>query len=415
MKHRSAIWITFLILIIQASTVLSQVKSLDFFVQQGLSNSPSLKDLNNQIRTNTVDSLLIDSPRHPQISFNGLLSYPPVINGYGYSQAITNGGTFISTINLNQPLFDRKTTQAKYMKYGLANQAMTYTIRISENELKKNITSQYLTAYSISADISFSKALLKSLEEEENMLKQLTQNGIYRQSDYLAFKVELQARRILLNDLQIQYRKELSNLNYLCGLSDTNTCELGLPELAVNFPVKPETSGFFLRFHTDSLTIQNEKRLVDQAYKPDFSWSADAGLVNNEPKFIYKNFGVSVGVALSIPLLDGNQRKLNYQKLNISEETRRNYEQYFRVQYNEQLRQLNQELEMTRNLIPQIKQELDLAEAIISQDKDLISNGSISVTDYLLALRNYISIQQYKNQYEVKVRQIINEINYWRQ
>ncbi len=415
MNYRSVTWITCLIIILEASTAISQVKSLDFFIQQGLSNSPSLKDLNNQMRTNSVDSLLVDSPRHPQISFNGLLNYPPVINGYGYSEAITNGGTFISTVNLNQPLFNRKTTQAKYMKYGLANQAMTYNIKIGENELKKNITSQYLTAYSVSADIAFNRELLKSLEEEDNILKKLTQSGTYKQSDYLAFKVELQARRILLNELQIQYRKEISNLNFLCGLSDTVACELSLPDIAVNIPVNPETSRFFLRFHADSLTIQNEKTLIGQTYKPNFKWSADAGLVNNEPKYIYKNFGVSVGVALSIPIFDGNQRELNYQKLNISEETRRNYEQYFRVQYNEQLRQLNQELEMTRDLIPQIRQELDLAEAIISLDKDLINNGSISVTDYLLALRNYISIQQYKNQYEVKIRQIINEINYWRQ
>jgi hypothetical protein len=70
---------------------------------------------------------------------------------------------------------------------------------------------------------------------------------------------------------------------------------------------------------------------------------------------------------------------------------------------------------MTKEMIPQIKDELDLAGSIIRQNKDLLNSGGVSITDYLLAVRNYIDIQQYLNQYEVKILQIINEINYWRQ
>jgi hypothetical protein len=69
---------------------------------------------------------------------------------------------------------------------------------------------------------------------------------------------------------------------------------------------------------------------------------------------------------------------------------------------------------MTRDMMPQIKEELDLARSIIRQNRDLLNSGGVSVTDYLLAVRNYIDIQQYLNLYEVKILQIINEINYWR-
>jgi outer membrane protein TolC len=400
---------------IQVSTSYSQIKNLDYFIQQGLANSPLLKDINNQIRSNTIDSLLIKAARLPQVNYNGYLSYAPVINGYGYSEAITNGGNLISTINLSQSLFNNKTVNARYMKIGIQNQALSNSIRISENDLKKEITSQYLSACSVNNEISSGKAIIKSLEEEEAMLKQLAGNGIYKQTDYLTFLVELQARRLLLNEMQIQYRKELSNLKFLCGLNDTSTFILSLPDLAVTVPMNPENSPHFLLFRYDSLDIQNEKTLIDRSYKPVINWFADAGLVNNEPKVIYKNFGANLGFSLSLPVYDGNQRKLNYEKIKNKEETRHYYEQSFRIQYDEQLRQLNNELEMTRDMIPRIKQELDLAEAIIRQDKDLINTGGISITDYLLAIRNYIAIKQYQNQYEVKILQIINEINYWRQ
>jgi outer membrane protein TolC len=164
---------------------------------------------------------------------------------------------------------------------------------------------------------------LNSLEEQEVILRQLTQNGIYKQTDYLTFKVELQARRILLKEMQIQYSSELSALKNLCGLSDTATYDLIIPELTVNLPVNPSASTHFLRFRFDSLSIQNEKILLDRNYKPVVNWFADAGLVNNQPELIYKNFGASLGFSFSLPVYDGNQRKLNYEKLRNTEETRK--------------------------------------------------------------------------------------------
>jgi outer membrane protein TolC len=403
------------IFLIRQSTSYSQEKYLDYYIQQGLMNSPMLKDLDNQIRSNSIDSMLVKAIRLPQISFNGLMSYAPVINGYGYSEPITNGGNFITTVNLNQSLFNKKTTEARFNKIGIQSQSLESNARISENDLKKVITNQYLTTCSVGTEILYSNSIVKSLEDEDLILRQLTQAGIYSQNDYLNFRVELQGRRLLLKELQIQYRKELFTLNFLCGVNDTTTYDLVLPRLTVNSPVKPEISVYFIPYKLDSLRIQNERTLLDRNYKPVINWFADAGMMNNDPSIIYKNFGASIGLSFALPVYDGNQRKLNFEKLKYGEETRKIYEQFFQVQYNEQLRQLNDELDMTLDMMPQISQELELAETVIRHDRELLNNGSIPVTEFLLALRNYISIQQYKNQYEVKALQIINEINYWRQ
>jgi outer membrane protein TolC len=119
-------------LIIQVSAALSQVRSLDHFIQEGLTNSPLLKDLGNQMRSNSIDSMLIKAQRVPRINFNGLLSYAPIIKGYGYSEAITNGGNFTSTINLSQSLFNTKTVNANYMKIGIQNKALGNSSRLTE-------------------------------------------------------------------------------------------------------------------------------------------------------------------------------------------------------------------------------------------------------------------------------------------
>ena len=152
--------------------------------------------------------------------------------------------------------------------------------------------------------------------------------------------VELKSQELSLKDLQIQYRKEVSALNILCGLTDTMYTELSLPEIKLSAPPNQASSPFFTRFVVDSLRIQNEKLQVDRNYKPSVNWFADAGLVNNLPQDIAKNFGFSAGLSLSVPIYDGKQRKLNYDKLKIAENTRTNYADYFKKQYNQQLQQL---------------------------------------------------------------------------
>ena len=138
-------------------------------------------------------------------------------------------------------------------------------------------------------------------------------------------------------------------------------------------------------------------------------------MVNNDPSVIYKNFGMSFGLSFSLPVFDGNQRKLNIEKLSNSELTRKNYREFFRIQYDQQLRQLNESLKRTSEIIPRLEKHRDLARSIVQQNKQLLNNGGISITEYIIAVKNYITIQSDLNQYKIRVLQIINEMNYWKE
>jgi len=361
---------------------------------------------------NSVDSLLAHATRLPQVKYNGFMMYSPTINNWGYSEAITNGGNLISTLNVSQNLFNKKTIEAQYSKIGLVTQSVKNTIRISEKDLKKIITDQYLSAYSLSSEIDFKKILLKSAYNEESILKQMVENGVYHQTDYLSFLLELQLIDMDLNDLQIQFQKELSTLKLYCGISDTVSFELVLPEISKS-AIITGNSPFFDQFRIDSLKLLNEKTLIDRSYKPAVNWMSDAGLVNNDPSVIYKNLGLSLGMSLTLPVYDGNQRKLNYTKLKLSEETRKGYKDFFSQQYDQQVHQLNIELRRTQDVIPKLEQQLKVAESIIKLDRDLLNNGGITITDFVIAVKNLVTFKQNLIQYQVKALRIINEINYW--
>ncbi|HRS01014.1 MAG TPA: TolC family protein [Bacteroidota bacterium] len=390
----------------------SQGKSLDFFLEQGLANSPLLKDLHNQINTQSIDSLLIIAQSKPYLGFNTSLYYAPIIKGYGYNDAVTNINTITSQLVLIKPIFDEFADNAQFARVRTKKESLKVNEKISQKDLKKIITSQYLSVCAIWSEIGVNKALLNSMNDEGEILKRLVEKGLYKQVDYLSFQVEQKNQELLLQDLDMQYRKEYSALNLLCGLQDTSYNELSMPEIKQITNQKIENSPLFIQFRMDSLRIQSEKTIIDANYKPLVFWTLDAGLLNVVPNDLKKNFGFSLGLTFTLPIYDGGQRGLNYQKLDIAEQTRKGYFDYFKSQYYMQLQELNDELTKTENILQSAKQQQKLLETIIEQNNNLLNSGAISIVDFIMSIRNYIAINYNINQYQIRRLQIINEINY---
>lgn len=393
----------------------SQEQTLDYFLQQGIKNSPLIRDLNGQIRSNRIDSLLIKAMNKPRVEFRGYAFYAPVVNNFGYSEIITNIANLTTVMNVSQQLFNKKTVEANLLKTGVQRQSLVNSVRLTEIGLKKAITGAYLDAWSTYSDVSVNLELLSFAKEQEKILKSLTASGIYKQTDYLSFMIDLQGQELQVRELNLQFRKQISGLYILCGIRDTGTFSPVKPELGNPPPVKKEISPLFMRFYLDSLRITNEKILIDRNYKPAVSWFTDAGLINNDPKVIYQNFGLSLGLNFTLPVYDGNQRKLNHQKLKSEEDIRAGYAEAFKREYNQQLQQLSDELDETLALLPAVSSQARNAELLVNQEKELVIKGSGSITDYLIAVKNYLSVRKSLNQYEVRILQIRNEIDFLKQ
>ena len=390
----------------------SQEQVLEYFLQQGIRNSPLIRDLNGQIRSNRIDSLMIKAINKPRVEFRGYAFYAPIVNNLGYSEILTNIANLTSVMSISQPLFNKKTVEANLLKTGIQGQSLSNIIRVTKNTLDKTITSAYLDTWATWSDIKVNRELISFAKEQEKILKSLTENGIYRQTDYLSFMIDLQGQELQLNEMNLQFRKQVSDLYLLCGIRDTSLFTPVKPDLKDLLPVKKEASPLFARFYLDSLRINNEKIFIDQNYKPAVSWFSDAGLINNDPHVIYQNFGLSFGLNFTLPVYDGNQRKLNHQKLKSEEEIRAGYAGAFNREYDQQLMQLTDELEQTTALLSSVRSLVGNAEMLASQEKELVRSGSGSVAEYLLAVKNWMTVRKNLNQYEVRLLQIRNEINY---
>lgn len=392
----------------------SQQQTLSYFLQEGIKNNPMLRDLTGQIRENLVDSLVIKAMNKPRVEFRGYAYYAPVINNFGYSTVLTNLANLTSVISVSQQILHKKTIEANLFKNSIQKQALTNTVLLTENSLKKAITAAYLDAYSAWSEISVNQEILSFAKEQEKILRSLTENGIYKQTDYLAFAIDQQGQELQVRELNIRFRKQISDLYILCGIRDTAIFLPVIPDLGNQPAPGRAASPVFMRFFIDSLRINNENVLIDRNYKPAINWFSDAGLINNDPTVIYQNFGLSFGLSLSLPIYDGNQRKLNRQKVKSEEDIRSGYAKAFNREYDQQLQQWLDEMEQIRALLPAVKSQVRNTELLVSQEKELVGKGSGSITDYLIAVKNYISVRKNLNQYEMRILQIQNEINYWK-
>ncbi|MGF7082536.1 TolC family protein [Mucilaginibacter sp. UYCu711] len=395
------------------TTALAQTNSLDYYLDVAKSNSPLLKDLKNQIASNKLDSMRIKAGLRPQVAVNSAGLYAPVISGYGYSAAVTNEHTLNGLLGVNQAIIGSKNVNEQVLTTSLATRSVANTIKISEQDLKKSVTGQYITAYGSLQQYNFNKEIVELLQKEDDVLKKLTRANVYRQSDYLSFLVTLKQAQLQLAQSRAQYKNDYATLNYLSGTTDTALVTLTKPDIKKAMRADPNTSIFFNQFKVDSLKLLNSRRLLDFTYKPKLNALADAGFNTDFTGQEYKNFGVSAGFTLSIPIYDGGQKKLAYKKLSLDEDTRQNYKLFFDKQYRQQLAQLNQQIAENDALLTQVTDQMKYIESLIKVDTQLMQTGDLKIADLILAINNYLSVKNLFTQTTITGLQLINQLNYW--
>ena len=404
---------TMMAMILAGEVATGQQKNLAYFIQQALNNSPLLKDYQNQVQINQVDSQRIRATYKPQVTGTSNNVYAPVIKGYGYDGAITNGGQLSALVGVNQALAGKKYLDAQFETLRLQNQGIENTARLSEQDLTRTIVAQYITAFGDMQQLHFAREVNVLLKKEETLLKALTENNVYRQTDYLTFLVTRQQQELSVKQLSIQLQNDYATLNYLSGIIDTAEATLAEPDLTLHQLPEISQSAFFRKFTLDSLQLGNSRSLIDFNYKPRVSLYADAGYNSTLTYLPYKNFGTSFGVNVTVPIYDGKQKKLQYSKISIAEKTRLGYKDFFTAQYSQQVAQLLQQLKATAELIEEINHQIKYAEGLINVNIKLLETGDAKIADLVIAVNNYMTAKNLLTQNNTSRLQIINQVNYW--
>jgi len=403
----------FVVLFISTTTI-AQKNTLDYYLQAGLRNSPLFREYQSQLATNAIDSERIAAQYRPQVTASSMNSYAPVVHGIGYDNAITNGAQLSGVVQVEQSILSHGNLSAQYKNIRLQNEGINNSAKLSEQDLRRTITNQYLTTFGDLQELRLASEVHDLLLKEVEILKTLTEKNVYRQTDYLTLLVTVQQQNLSLRQLDIQFHSDYSSLNYLSGIVDTSAVELEEPVFQLETKMTdPDHSIFFQQYAIDSLILTHNRLLVDYSYKPKLNVYANGGYLSSLNYEAYKNFGTSVGLNLTIPIYDGNQKKMQYRKLDISERNRSFNKSFYTNQYIQQVYQLQHQLKETESLINDINNQIKYSEGLINANTRLLETGDAKIADLIIALNNYLTAKNLLTINKVSRLQIISQINYW--
>ena len=390
----------------------NQTRNLEYYLNQGVQNSPLLNDYKNQIKSAVSDSLIIRAAKKPLVEAKSQLLYAPAYKNFGYDEIITDQGNYTAVVGVTQPLFNKKELNNKYNAIDIQKQSLNNSSRISVTELNKMITDQYITSFSGLTDFLFNKNFLELLGKENEIVKQFVKNGIAKQTDYLSLLVEIQSQEILISQLKNQYRNDLMLLNQLCGLKDSTWYELADPAVVIKGTPDIKKSPSYIQYKIDSIRLENERMAIDIRYKPKVNWFADAGFLTSNPWDFYKHFGYSAGMSLNVPLYDGKQRSIEKQKIEFSENTRQVYKSTYYNQYFQQIQQLDLKLKALNEISVQVENQLKTSEQLVNTLKEQLEAGIVQMTEYINAIKNFKTTSRNINLIHIQKLQVINEKNF---
>jgi hypothetical protein len=404
----------FLILILAGftSVTLPQTRGLEYYIGTGLLNSPLIRDLDNQLSSASIDSLIVLAKRKPQIEWRSQLLYPPYNKNLGYDEVITDGGNYQAVGYVSQNIFNRRSVNNQINSIKTQKNGLSIDKKLTTSELKKTITSLYITAFSVYADYSFNTSFLDLMTSENQVVEKLVKAGVYSQSDFLALQIETGGQKIIVTQLKNEYERDVRLLNEACGIVDTSSVILMRPDIKLT-NARTESGYLLLQpYMIDSLKIINEKDALQLRYKPTVTWFADAGILTSNPWNFYNHFGASAGISLNFLIFDGKQRNLEEKKLSFRENTRSLYNFNSKKQYDQQFLRLKGELDGIREVRAQMSKQLEVSDQLVHSLKSELEAGIIRMTDYLSAIKNHRSINHNINITDIEMLNIINEMNW---
>ena len=374
---------------------------LDDFLHVAYGNSPLLRATANQVNQNRIDSLVRARQNGVQISGTGsVLYYPSITNSkgesvVGYDNAVTNGGNYAAIAQATKPILNRFQLQNDYRILASQGQVLRNTGRLSALDLRRSITDQFLTAYGAETQLNFSRSLLRQLRQQDAQLRQLVNAGIFKQTQYLSFYLSVRTQEVTVEQNQLAYRRELGTLRALAGVADTALIALEAPAPPTHRPLAGLLAPSQRQYTLDSLRFMLDHRAIDAYYRPRLSAVLDAGLQSSSylPIALTHSIGFGGGLQLSVPIFDGHQRQLQYQRIELSEQSRRGYRQFLTVQRRQQYEQLEGLIKASDALLARIHEQVRVAEALVGAARQQLETGDVAILDYLNLVTSYRTLQ----------------------
>lgn len=284
--------------------------------------------------------------------------------------------------------------------------------KIGESDILQEVTAQYLSALANLRQIQFSNSMQLLLEKERKDLSPLVDKGIYQHTDLFNLDMSISDIQLTAKQALIDYKNNLAILNFLCGICDTTTIELSKPDLPIRTNFDLTSSPIMLKMKIDSLKSINSRDLVDASYRPRISLFADAGINAIDLGSIQKNIGTSFGVNFTLPIYDGEQKKLQKAKIDVEENTQKYFRETYVIQFKQRVLQTIEQLRLNTELAQGITKQCEQQEKLLDIYHIEMNKGLVRFLDVLDAISKYAQLKNNLTLAENTRLQLINQLYY---
>lgn len=403
-------FILFSIFFWQFSVSAQNSPNLDDYILLANKNSPLLNDYNNQKYSLQIDSLKFKADNGFKINGLSDASYSPLIAGWGYNGSVAAGRNLAAIIRVSRDILSKKNRSAKYRNFSLSIQQILNQSSITTTQINKAIAEQYIITYAAQQKYLVTQEIVTLLEKEDLILKTLAQKTVFKQTDYLSFKVTLQQNILAMEQQHAEWLNNFAGLNYLAGKIDESLPTLAAPNLSLHFTSDYNNSIYAESYKTDSLKILNEADIINYEYQPKLSVYADGGYSSALISAPYKNFGASVGLSLNIPIYDGHKKKLSLQQNKLSQNTLEEYNQFRKSQFQIQVKQLQNQIKEYQQIIQTANEQMYYAKTLVEANLKQLPTGDIHIADFILSINNYINLKSGMVNYEATLSNLYNHL-----
>ena len=418
-----------IILLTLVQSYLYGQNDLNYYIVQAKTHSPLIADYKNQSESNKIElDRLKAQYTKSQVTFIAGLAVSPIINRdsgkamlqlspkdatkyNGYDIAASNGGVYQAMVNINQPLFNGSKLRMASDQTYVAGQINQNSIKLTEHDIEKIVGDQYILCLQDQKKNSYIEQLIQLIADQIAIINKLVENGLLKQSDLLLINIEKKTQLNLLSMFKSTYRRDLMDLNILCGINDTSFIKLTEIDLQIKTP--NIQSNFTEKYRLDSLNLLAIQNNFELKYKPQLNSFANAGSNGVYVPTLPNRFGFSAGLNFSLALYDGHQKTLNRTKTALLINSTQSYKTYFinqntirKNKYLTEISSLNERIVTSNDLLNDYKQLLDYYKKEVVTGQQSVSTDILTIKNLALLQRDYVLMQTNK-------QLLINTYNYW--
>ena len=445
----------------------AQNNSLNFFLDAAEKNNPTLLQNDNLQEIGRNEDRLINAQINsfqvyatsevmlaPYFNNNGsfiAVTTTPSPDAYGYAEPVSNGALYSAQLNVTKEIFVRARLQNLFFQNKLKNKSLVLDREDLRHQLHKNVTQAYIQVYQLQIKAEITKDIIDGLENRLKVVELLVKKGILMQSDYLLLELEVENKKLELQQVENNIDSNLLKLNNAVGLTVSNVIKLEEPEVNIdpslqsyldsipsprevaaypkdsiaiskedlpqmirpNYTLKGGNPEYFYlrRFKNDSLQLLAEQQVFENRYKPQLSAYVNTGVNAVEVDRIPHNVGLSAGLQLKVPIYDGGQKEIKQLQTESRLQNLQYQKEIDELQKQNTLSSLRTQMASIKTGLELLNEQLKKQEHLLEIYKGKMLQGQASIIDYLKVVENYKRNMDTKLQMKVNLWLLENEYN----